>query len=300
LLSVADIAEVMFNRVYKHHGMPAHIVSDRDTLFTSTFWKKLNDLTGVELRMSPSFHPQSDGATERANRTMTQMLRQCVSPHQRDWVTKLPAIEFAINSARSATTGYAPFVLNGGRMPASMIWNANSEFPGVRVFAQRMKDVVVSAHDTIIAARVKQTELANRKRKEAPFVKGDLVYLLTANLALPKNRARKLVPKFIGPLRIVEDYNNNTYLLDLPAELKQGGVHPAFHANLLRIHEPNNDRHFPGRQLQQLVDLGKLEEWSVKGIATHHGKGPDSLFEVVYNTGNRFGSLIMRCPSSRH
>jgi hypothetical protein len=77
-----DVAEVMFNTVYKLHGMPSHLVSDRDTLFTSTFWQKLNELAGVELHMSTSFHPQSDGTTERANRTITQMLHQCVSPHQ--------------------------------------------------------------------------------------------------------------------------------------------------------------------------------------------------------------------------
>lgn len=108
------------------------------------------------------------------------MLRQCVSPNQRDWAIKLPAIEFALNSARSNPTGEAPFVLNYGRMPpSSMIWNSTSEYPGVRVFAQKMKDAVMKAHDAIIAARVKSTAIANRKRKESPFVKGDLViYLL--------------------------------------------------------------------------------------------------------------------------
>ncbi|KAJ3871315.1 hypothetical protein F5051DRAFT_299579, partial [Lentinula edodes] len=57
----------------------------------------------------------------RANRTVTQMLRQCVSATQKDWVSKLPAIEFAINCARSESTGYAPFILNNGRMPRSMV-----------------------------------------------------------------------------------------------------------------------------------------------------------------------------------
>ena len=56
--------------------------------------------------MSSAFHPQTDGATERANRTMTQMLHQCVSPNQKDWAVKLPAIEFVMNSARSSTTGF--------------------------------------------------------------------------------------------------------------------------------------------------------------------------------------------------
>jgi hypothetical protein len=107
--------------------------------------------------MSSSFHPQSDGATERANWTITQMLRQCVAPDQRDWVLKLPAIKFAINSASSQTTGYAPFVLNYGRMPRSMIWNSNTEYPGVRIFAQKMKDAVLTVHDAIIASHMKQT-----------------------------------------------------------------------------------------------------------------------------------------------
>jgi len=69
-----DTAEVMFDWVYKHHGMPDNIFSDRDTLFMSTFWQCLNELTGNEQRMSLSFHPQSDGTTECANCTITQML----------------------------------------------------------------------------------------------------------------------------------------------------------------------------------------------------------------------------------
>lgn len=76
---------------------------------------------GVELHMSSAYHPESDGSTERANRTVTQMLRQCIAPNQRDWVAKLPAIEFAINLARSDSTGYAPFFLNSGRLPRSLV-----------------------------------------------------------------------------------------------------------------------------------------------------------------------------------
>ncbi|KIM57515.1 hypothetical protein SCLCIDRAFT_78376, partial [Scleroderma citrinum Foug A] len=57
----------------------------------------------------------------RANRTITQMLCSCISPNQKDWATKLPAIEFVMNSARSETTGFTPFMLNYGRSPRSMI-----------------------------------------------------------------------------------------------------------------------------------------------------------------------------------
>ena len=112
-----QVAELMFEQIYKLHGVPKNIISDCDSLFTSVFWKHLHELVGTKLRMSSAYHPQSDGATERANKTLTQMLRQCVDAKQKDWVSKLPAIEFAINSARSAATGYAPFFLNTGRMP---------------------------------------------------------------------------------------------------------------------------------------------------------------------------------------
>ena len=109
-----DIAELMFEHVYKLHGIPERIISDRDSLFTSKFWKRLHYLVGTQLHMSLVFHPQTDGTTERVNRTVTQMIRQCVQPDQKDWVVKLPAVEFAINSAWSSTTGFSPFQLNYG------------------------------------------------------------------------------------------------------------------------------------------------------------------------------------------
>jgi hypothetical protein len=138
--SAKEIAELVFE-VYKHHGLPKSIVCDRDALFTNTFWTRLKQLIGVRQRLSSAYYPQSDGSTERANHTIGQMLRACVGPHQRDWVSRLPAIEFAINSSRSETTGYAPFFLNSGRMPRTFIWNnpTKDEYPSVRAFAQRMK-----------------------------------------------------------------------------------------------------------------------------------------------------------------
>ncbi|KAG2141873.1 hypothetical protein DEU56DRAFT_715864, partial [Suillus clintonianus] len=76
------------------------------------------------------------------------------------------------------------------------------------------------------------------------------------------------------------------FLLDLPAELKQRGIHPAFHASLLRLHVPNDDRRFPGRQLHQLADIGTPEEWSVARVTDHHGQGSGALFKVEYTTGD--------------
>ncbi|KAI0324128.1 hypothetical protein GY45DRAFT_1263452, partial [Cubamyces sp. BRFM 1775] len=111
------------------------------------------------------------------------MLRQCVGSNQRDWVSKLPAIEFTINMAQSDSTGYAPFFLNSRRMPCPMIWEhaQPDEYPGVRAYAQKVKAAVMTAHDSLIAVRVKQTRDTNRRRHPAPFIEGDLVYVSTKN-----------------------------------------------------------------------------------------------------------------------
>ena len=149
-----EIAELMFKNVYKHHGLLKTIISNWDVLFTSTFWGHLNKLIGIKLKMSSAYHPQIDSATEHANRTITQMLRQCINPNQKDWVSKLPTIQFAINSARSESTGFAPFFLNNGRMLRAMIWNSadHTEYSNIREFALKKKLALMSAHDSIIGA----------------------------------------------------------------------------------------------------------------------------------------------------
>ncbi len=110
----SQVTELVFSEVYKHHGLLKNIVSDRDVIFTSNFWRHLHKLIGVNLHMSSMYHPKSDGSTECANRMITQMIRNCISLDQKDWVSRLPAIKFAINSACSDSTRYSPFSLNTG------------------------------------------------------------------------------------------------------------------------------------------------------------------------------------------
>ena len=114
-----NVAELVFAEVYKHYGLHKVIVGNRDVLFNSIFWSHIYQLMGVELHMSLVYHPESDSSMERANYSVMQMLCQCIRLNQRDWASKLPAIEFAINIACSESTGYSPFFLNSGHMPRS-------------------------------------------------------------------------------------------------------------------------------------------------------------------------------------
>ncbi|KIM64952.1 hypothetical protein SCLCIDRAFT_92220, partial [Scleroderma citrinum Foug A] len=112
------------------------------------------------------------------------MLRACIGPNQKDWVTRLPAIEFTINIARLESTGYAPFFLNTGRMPRAMIWDSpgKDKYPNVKTYAWKMKLALMTAHDALLVTRTKQTVQVNRKQRMCPLENGDLVYISTKNI----------------------------------------------------------------------------------------------------------------------
>jgi hypothetical protein len=116
-----------------------------------------------------------------------------VSNNQSDWVEKVPMAEFAINSSISSTTEFALFELNYGWMPTITNEIKSSQFKGVTEFAKNALINLSAAHDAIIVHRVVQTHQANRHcRAEAKLDIGDLVYLSTKDLNLPKGHACKL------------------------------------------------------------------------------------------------------------
>ena len=113
------------------------------------------------------------------------------------------------------------------------------------------------------------------------------MYLSTQNITFSKGLARKLIPKYIGPYKIIQDFNNQSYKLELPMHLKKRGVHDVFHSSLLRIHMPNDDRLFPGRMDVQLgVSPEADDEWAVDVIRTHAGAGEDAVFEILWKSGD--------------
>ena len=204
-VTASELSWKYLREIVRLHGLPSSIVSDRDSKFTSRWWKELQRILGTKLLMSTSFHPQTDGQSERAIRNVTQILRTLVQPDQKDWVEKIDMVEFAINSSISESTGYAPFELSGGYMPSMMKEIRSDEHfaTGVKSFAATALQNLADAHDAIIEARCFQTRKANKHRGEEPKIaRGDLVYLSTKNLNMPKGRTRKLCPKYVGPYKV--------------------------------------------------------------------------------------------------
>ena len=120
-----------------------------------------------------------------------------------------------------------------------------------------------------------------------PFEKGDFVYLSTKNITFSKGLAGKLIPKYIGPYKIIEGYFNQSYKLEIPMHLKRRGMHDVFHSSLLIIHMLNDDQLFPGRMDIQLgVSPEADNEWAVDVIRTHARSGEDAVFKILWKSGD--------------
>ncbi|SGY18646.1 BQ5605_C014g07425 [Microbotryum silenes-dioicae] len=102
-------ADRFFDGWHRYFGMPWVLVSDRDKLFTSEFWRAYTGRMGTKLAMSTAFHPQTDGQSEQTNQTVIQVLRTMVNRQQNDWSKHLATVEFVINSSVNRSTGKTPF-----------------------------------------------------------------------------------------------------------------------------------------------------------------------------------------------
>ncbi|CAI5746372.1 unnamed protein product [Peronospora destructor] len=115
-VTAAETASHFIDAVYRHHGLPESIISDRDPRFTSAFWSKLFELLGTRLKMSTEAHPETDGQTERVKRVLEDVLLSYATSFT-SWSTFLPLAEFALNNSDHASTGLTPFSVNNARHP---------------------------------------------------------------------------------------------------------------------------------------------------------------------------------------
>lgn len=239
-VNAPQTGRLFFDHIFRLHGLPQSIISDRDTRFTSKFWSSLFKLVGTKLAMSTANHPQTDGQTERLNRVIEEMLRAYVNSRYNDWDTHLSATEFAYNNSVNASTKATPFFLNYGHHPTTPKEllstgpgnHFTSEATTSQAFVEKLHGAIAKAKEHLKAAQERQQEYANKRRKELTFKKGDLVLLSTANLPLAiPNNAQKLVAKYTGPFKVVDVVSPVAYKLSLPATMR---VHPVFHVSLLK------------------------------------------------------------------
>lgn len=234
-------AKLFFDHVVRQHGMPLAIVSDRDPRFTSTFWKSLFELTGTRLAMSTANHPQTDGQTERANRTIEEMLRAYVHYSLTDWDQFLAGVEYAYNDSKQKSTGFTPFYLNYGRNPHTPLsllqaHAAASGSPSAEEFISRAREALARAKTNLGIAQARQEKEANSRRRSDVFKVGDQVLVSTSAISPPGRPkvASKLQPQFYGPFAVEAVISPVAYRIALPAHIK---AHPVIYIGALRRHK---------------------------------------------------------------
>ncbi|SDA00000.1 BZ3501_MvSof-1269-A2-R1_Chr2-2g04392 [Microbotryum saponariae] len=244
------VAEKYYATVFRLHGMPSAIVSDRDPKFTSQFWRALQAKIGTVLRMSTAAHPETDGSSENRIKMVTQTLRIMVSSNHEAWASRLVEAEFALNSSVAVSTSLSAFEATYGYLPRcwpSDSWSV-SDVPRAEAFARIRQLRNLDVTDAIIGARLNQSHQANKHQRpdDPAFRTGSYVYLSTKNLAVPDGMKSKLLPRYIGPFRIRAAIPaTSSYDLELPPAMSR--VHNRFHARLLRPCVENDAERFPGR-----------------------------------------------------
>ena len=222
-------ARLVFESVVRLHGLPASLVSDRGPTFTSHFWKAFWRMVGTKLLMSTSYHPQTDGQTERANRTLEQMLRAVVNFQQTDWDLHLAAAELAYNATVQASTGQSPFAMQHGFEAAMPIDHAlaplkdgQAECPAATELATRLQERWQKATTALKQAQARQSKAHDAHHREVRFAVGDQVLLQTDKIKLVNSGSRtaKLAPLWLGPFTILRAVQSNAYELDLPSTLR--------------------------------------------------------------------------------
>ena len=218
-LSAQRIVEAFIDTVFKLHGMPKRIITDRASTFTGEFYHAMMDVFGTQLSHTTAFHPQSDGQTERANRSIIDMLRAYCSSNIQDWEKYLPLVEFALNSAVSTSTQLTPFFFNYGRHPVYPFANASqlmvSDREDVNEILLRIQSAIQLAQAHLEEAQRRQKEVIGARRREHDIQVGDKVYMSTKNFRQRLGQGQsKLFSRYIGPVVVTELIGSNAVRLN--------------------------------------------------------------------------------------
>jgi hypothetical protein len=240
-----DVANLFINHVVKLHGFPSEIVSDRDVKFTSVFWKTLCEKWGIKQAMSSAHHPQTDGQTERVNRMLEEYLRHYISPMQDDWDEYLPMAEFAFNDSYQVSIGMTPFYMTYGCHPPvpTRLGVASKDNPEGQTYVDRIHVAVNKAKELLKTVQLQHANQANKRRRDLQFEVGDEVLLSTANIVIKTPGTQKLLPRFIGPFKVLQKVGKVAYKLQLPQSMSR--VHPVFHVSLLSAYRSDGTVHPP-------------------------------------------------------
>lgn len=291
-------------------GIPLEIISDRDPLMTSGFWRGLFKRFGTELRFTQARSQQANGQVERMIGTIGDMLRCNINFNQRNWLELLPHIQFVLNATiKVSQGGMCPMMAEMGitpLLPIDLLSNlapgvesgysykgrANVSDPVERIAA--IANLRVDIRKAMLEVREKMAEEGNRHRRQPDeqIQVGAEVWLSVQGLSfstLNNTGMPKLLPKRYGPFEVLEQVSTNSFRLDLGSEALTSGVHDVFPVRLLRLYVHDSNRRRPKR-----IDVPQGDddtEYEISEILAERTKGDHREYLVHWKGYSaRFGS----------
>jgi hypothetical protein len=170
--SAGSVAQTFFSEIVRIHGIPQSMVSDRDPVFTSTFWQELMKLSGAKLHMTSAFHPQSDDQTEAANKVIVMYVWCFTGDRPKQW---LPWAEYVYNMAYQSSLRDTPFKVVYGRDPPS-IWFYEPGETRVADVAKTMaarEELLADVRYRLEQAQAVQKKFYDRLHRPVSYAMGD-------------------------------------------------------------------------------------------------------------------------------
>ncbi|KAL6506421.1 hypothetical protein OROGR_024602 [Orobanche gracilis] len=234
--TAAFLASVFINELYSLHGLPKTIVSDRDPLFLSHFWRDLFKQLGTKLCYISAYHPESDGQTEVVNRSVEYYLRCFVSDNPTKWTRFIPMAQFWFNSTVHASIKMSPFEALFGRKPQLIPGYTTGACSNATIDATLShKNILVQQlRDNLLRAQQIMKHQADKKRVDRVYEEGDLVFVKLKTYrqrSLKSHAYHKLSRRYFGPFKVMHRVGSAAYALDLPPSTR---IHNVFHVSLLR------------------------------------------------------------------
>ena len=263
--SAKGLARLFRDNVWKLHGLPKSIISDRGPQFVAGLMRELNKMLGIRSKLLTAFHPQTDRQTERVNQELEQYLRMFIDHRQEQWPEWLGIAEFAYNNKAHSSTKTLPFKANYGQDPRiGFEGRKKRKYAGAEKFIEKMKEIQEEAKAALGKAQADMKKYADRKRSDIEEYKvGDLVMLSTKDLKyqMVGRRTEKLTERFVGPFKVKKIVSINAIELELPSTVR---IHPV--VNVSRIQQYIGQVEGQRKEQPAPVIIKGEKEWEVERI----------------------------------